>query len=125
MTNRVRIVTSVQLTVLYCFAVVFYNSDIGILGSSFAGDRFSDYEQYFVSSSPNLLTSAIRSEYITTEFEKLPISVQKNNLNKFTTCDRIAELHINSTFSKYIIYSIIEVERFQQTDIIFPFQYFW
>jgi hypothetical protein len=125
MKEWVRIVSSIQLAVLYCVAVVFYSSSSGALNSSFVNDQSNNAGHCFLFASPDIFAAEAQAISVIKEFEKLPFSAQKNYLNRFVTCVRTAELHLVSIFTRYIYHSHNEVERLLQTDIIFPFQYFW
>ncbi len=125
MKEWIRMASSVYLAVLYCLAIVFYNSSSAAVDPSFAKDLQKEAGHCVLFASPDLFATEAQVVNFVKNLEKLPLSAQKNFTDRFVACVRTAELYIVNTVSRYIYYSINEVERFEQADIIFPFQYFW
>lgn len=125
MKKWIRTASSIYLAVLYCLAIVFYNNSSAAVDPSFAKDLQKDAGRCVLFASPDLFATEAQVVNLIKNFEKLPFSTQKNFSDRFVACVRTAELYIVNTFSRYICYSINVVERFEQADIIFPFQYFW
>ncbi|HOW25355.1 MAG TPA: hypothetical protein PK711_06755 [Bacteroidales bacterium] len=125
MKNWVRIMASFELAVLYCFAVIYYSSISATLNPSIAGNIPADTGGCMLVAPPDLIATEAQVASFIKSFEKLPFAAQKNYLDRFVACIRTAELYMVNTFSRYIYHAHYEVDRFEQPDIIFPFQYFW
>lgn len=65
----------------------------------------------------NMITSQNLGQRILPSIQKFPISTLSN--------EKIAELLRNLKISKYIFIAKFEVIRFDGSDIIHPFNYFW
>lgn len=125
MKEWVRIVSSIQLAILYCFAVIFCSNGSAALTSSNVTDLPADGGGYLLLASSEWFATEAQSLNLIKNFEKLPFSAQKNYVDRFVACIRTVELFLVNTYSRYIYHSLYEVDRLQLTDIIFPFQYFW
>jgi len=101
-----------------------YSNSILTSNATFYKDPLTEDESYFLLFSANLYSPAVNTKNIN-GFPDLPYSILKNYLNKFSACFKEVELFHEITFSKYIFYTGNIIVRFQQTDIIYPFHYFW
>jgi hypothetical protein len=101
-----------------------YSPGILISNATFSQDASTEDESNFLLFSANLFCPAVNAKNYS-GFTDIPFSFLKNYLNKFSACPKEAEIFHEITFSKYIFYAGNIIVRFQQTDIIFPFHYFW
>ena len=113
-----------NVVVLYSIIVSIYSPCLLYSNASFSTDNSAKDESYFSLFSANLIGPAVNTKNIVT-LNDIPFSILKNYLNKFSACLKEAELFHEITFSKYILYAGTIIVRFQQTDIIYPFHYFW
>ena len=120
-----RIVSSIQLAILYSIAVIFYSSTSAAFATSHTADLPADGGRCLLLATPELFATEAQVASFIKNLEKLPFSTQKNYTDRFAVCNRTVESYLVNTFARYIYYSHYEVERFEEPDIIFPFQYFW
>ncbi len=67
----------------------------------------------------------LQTESFVNVMNNLPSPNFKNSMFKLLKCPAIAEEFFNSAFAKYHYFSHNILMRFYETDIIFPFHYFW
>jgi hypothetical protein len=66
-----------------------------------------------------------QTESLVNVINNLPSPNIKNSMFKLLKCPAIAEDLFNTAFTKYQYFSLNILMRFFETDIIFPFHYFW
>ena len=110
--------------VLYCFTVSLYSHDLLRSNTAFSGQS-SEVKSYFSLASVNLFSHTIRTENSVNYFYHRLSSSLKSHLNDFLFKGVAVDSFLLKTFSKYIFYSRVIIVGFLQTDIIFPFHYFW
>lgn len=120
------IATLFQMLVLYCFIVSFYSTGILSSGYAYPNDhRSANEERYLPIAGVDLFTHTTKPENVVVSFNSLLSFSLKNSFNDFLASRQATDLFLLNASSKYIFYASNTVERFQQTDIIFPFHYFW
>ena len=120
-----KIIAFMHIIILYYFTIVFYSISAVTLGDTFSKTQSSGDESYYFLFSSNLFCPAAQTENIVKDYNELSSSSHKNHFNSFVDRSRAKETLLLISFSKYVFYSINLAERFQPTDIIFPFHYFW
>ena len=109
----------------YCLAIILYGNSVVTSDANFSNEQSKSDDKCLIFLSADLLCPTAQSENNIREFSKLPTTSPKNHFNSLIARAKAEESIILFTFSKYSFYSHNIVDRFQQTDIIFPFQYFW
>jgi hypothetical protein len=116
------IVLLIPVVVLYCFFSGGYSTDR--LVPERPVSHSSNEKDHTSIGSAILFHRATLSENAGTIFNPVPFS-QKNKLSFTWSCRKITELTLSHHYSKYLFFSKNIIEWFRQTDIIFPFHYFW
>ena len=120
-----KISTFLHISVLCCFIVISYNSNLlTSIMTSPAGKSILN-ENYSSIISANLFLPTGETDNVIHGYNINTPSSLKTNPNDFLACIKAKELLLVNLFSKYIFFSRNVVIRFQPTDIIFPFHYFW
>ena len=124
--SNTKIATLFQILVLYCFIASFYSTGILSSGYTYSNDhRTANEERYLPIAGVDLFTNTTKPENIVVSFNTFLSFSIKNQLNDFLAYRQVTDLFLLNASSKYIFYARNTVERFEQTDIIFPFHYYW
>lgn len=75
--------------------------------------------------SPELFFHTPQYESPVNAVNKLPHPTFKNSPFKLFVCSSLAEYAYRTVFTLYRFFSVNILVRFFETDIIFPFHYFW
>lgn len=119
-----RIFSLLSVSLLYFIIVSFYSNPIFI--DNFTSTQTNTETEHYCSLvTNNLLCHTSEIESSNTIFNNTLPTTLKNNFNKFSNCIHSTEQAYFNTFSQYNFYAQNLLVRLQQTDIIFPFHYFW
>lgn len=126
MIKVLKIAVSIQLLLLYCFAIYPHQTENIRLSDGGTKINFHNSKRIASFDSSKLYSnSSIQSEFLfnystnlNSDFSKHPV---KDVLFGNTNCEQI---HFNLVL-KFLFKSLNNSIRFRQTDIIFPFHYFW
>lgn len=113
------------ILVLYCFIVSLYSTGISASGIKFQNDQSTKEGSYFPIGGNYLLYHTTKTENVVNGFKNLLTFSFKNHTNDFLAHRKAAESYLFNTYSEYIFFAKNLVVKLQQTDIIFPFHYFW
>jgi len=115
----------VTIAVVYCLVIGLYNSQA--LAEQLALSGNTDSESQYVSASGSSYQFGHTNQTVSygTVSGNLPFTPLKNLYKAFLACVKIIEKLYFSFFSQYRFYSQNELIRLKQTDLIFPFHYFW
>jgi hypothetical protein len=82
-------------------------------------------ESSFNTSTSDLFCPIAKTENTLRESSALHLLNLKNSDNKFFARFDVTQVVIFTSFTAYYFYSFYKADRFQNTDIIYPFHYFW
>lgn len=116
---------SLLIIILYCFIISGYSYNHLKTETAFSKGQSSDQKQYYSLVSDNLFCHTVQSEDSVNFVNNFPTSSPKDYHNYTLSSGKAAGLFISGTFLKYIFCSRNFIIKFRQTDIIFPFHYFW
>ena len=124
--KALRIIALIQISVLYCFVISLYSSNALVENTAFSKLTDSESKHRHALVASDLLSISAHAEISVPAFNAASSSSSlKNPLNGFLAWVKITEQLFFSLFSQYSFYSQNVLVRFQRTDIIFPFHYFW
>jgi len=110
--------------ILYCcIASYCANGNDGY--DSISSNKSAQQESLFSPVSSSHYGQAIQTRNFVNVLNQLPVYTLKNHLNDCSTPSKATESLLISHFSRYFFYAANCIIRFQPTDIIFPFHYFW
>ncbi|MBK8520324.1 MAG: hypothetical protein WAT20_11045 [Ferruginibacter sp.] len=115
----------ISMALLYCLAIGLY-SGIAFNGNPAFAKQGNEAEKSYghnVSAKYFLHTIQTRNSFTFGDYSSR-VTV-KNTYQKFSAANTITEQVLVHTFSQYRFYSHNLLVRLQNTDLIFPFQYFW
>jgi hypothetical protein len=119
-----KIAALLHVIILYCLVLSVYSHGIACTEISVSTGELSQKEHNISSVSANQTGFAVQTENSVIGYNNLPSS-QNFHFNTFFGHHKSSDLFLLKTFPKYILYAKNIVVGFQQTDIIFPFHYFW
>lgn len=123
MKNFLKIVSSIGVIVLYCSVMSLYSNDSFVQKGDVSTERnFSNQQSYFLASSGVHNQIAENENSSVTFYSNILIIKIKE---KLSTVTKAIEHSFFCTYSQYNFYSNYILLRFLQTDIIFPFHYYW
>ena len=113
------------IILLYCLVTSFYSGIAFNSRSAFSNQTTSENKTYNSNVSPGLFyhTSQIVNSFNLYN-NAAPCSL-KISVHKFSVWASATERFFFNTISQYNFYTKYLLVRFRQTDIIFPFHYFW
>ena len=123
MKNKIRILSAVVLTAIYCFAVGAVKESLTY--SDFQSNSTTSQEQYFSDFSTKLFCLTSQTESSVSNINNLPAPNFKNSINELWTIAKTTEQLFETAFSQYTNISRNFLIQHRKTDIIFPFHYFW
>ena len=125
MKKSLHITGLISLALLYCFAIGLYSGVAYAGNTAFSKQAGNATEKYSNAVSAKLFQHTIQTENsITVCTHNNPVTV-KNTYKEFSAAN-IATEHVGvHTFSQYNFFSQKLLARLQNTDLIFPFHYFW
>ncbi|MBN2892969.1 MAG: hypothetical protein JXL97_13965 [Bacteroidales bacterium] len=123
MKNKIRILSAVVLTAIYCFAVGAVKESL--THSDFQNNSTTSQEQYFSDFSTKLFCHTSQTESSVSNINNLPAPNFKNSINELWTIAKTTEHLFETAFSQYTNISRNFLIQYRKTDIIFPFHYFW
>jgi hypothetical protein len=123
--KSLRIIGLAGISLLYCFVIGIYsgitfNADAAVIKHSKASD-----ENLTAAVSAKSFHHTVQTENAVTAFSHPKPVSSKNSHNEYSSCTKIAEQLFVTSFLQYNFYSHKLLMRVQQTDLIFPFHYFW
>lgn len=125
MKKSLHIAGLISIALLYCFAIGLYS------GVAYAGNTAllkqdgNAAEKYSNTVSAKLFQHTVQTENaVTVCSHSHPVTV-KNTFKEFSAANKVAELVFVHTFSQYNFFSRKLLVRLENTDLIFPFHYFW
>jgi hypothetical protein len=115
----------ISIALLYCFTIGLYSGMAFNGNAAFAKQANATKETYGYSISAKSFQHTVQTENaVTVCNHNSPVTV-KNTFKEFSDVNKVAEQILVHTFSQYSFYSNKLLVRLQNTDIIFPFHYFW
>jgi hypothetical protein len=123
--KNLQITGLLSITLLYCLAIGLY-SGVGFNGiAAFANQGNAAKESYTHSVAAKSFHHTIQTgNSLTVCNHSNPVTV-KNTYKEFSAVNKITEQILVCSFLQYSFYSHKLLVRLQNTDLIFPFQYFW
>jgi hypothetical protein len=120
--KSLRIIGLLNISILYCFVISLYSGHTFGYNPDFSKLTNSKTESYYSVVTANLFCHTTQTESSVNVF---PVTSLKTVAQQFSVCGKITEQLLFNVFSQYRFYSQNVLTRFTQTDIIFPFHYFW
>ena len=109
----------------YCLTVIFNGSIESATINPLPNDRSSRTESCFLLSAADSFGPGERNENNIKEISRLPSTSPNNHVNSLVARLITEESFFIIKFSRCLFYSSNIDDHFNQTDIIFPFHYFW
>ncbi|MFM6925882.1 MAG: hypothetical protein ACKOU7_10315 [Ferruginibacter sp.] len=125
MKKSLRITGLISITLLYCFAIGLYSGVAYAGNTAFLKQDGSATEKYSNTVSAKSFQHTIQTETSVTVCSHSNPATVKNTYKEFSAVNKAAEQVYVHTFSQYSFYSRKLLVRLQNTDLIFPFHYFW
>lgn len=123
--KSLHIIGLVSIALLYCFAIGLYSGVAYAGNTSLARQVNAAKESYSNSISAKSFHHTVQTENsVSLVNNARPVSVN-NTHNEFSAGIKVPEQLFVHTFTQYSFYSQKLLARLQNTDIIFPFHYFW
>lgn len=123
--KTLRLIVFTSFLVLYCFVMSLYSNNAFIENSSFSKPSNSENRQYYFSTSLNSIYHIANTENFVNFFDNVSTSSPKNSFNKISVLVKITEQLFFNRFTQYSFESLNLLINLQQTNLIFPFHYFW
>lgn len=120
-----RIIAFLHIFILFYFTLIIYSTSFVTSSTTISKSHSTGDESCFVLFSSDLFCPTAQTQNIVKDYNELSSISQKNHFKSFVDRCRAEEALLLISFSKYVFYSIYLAERFQPTDIIFPFHNFW
>lgn len=119
-----------KTTALFFAAMLFFMSisteNYGLLLTSHLQNTgFENSGSYFSKEEPNPLFLSRHEERLVTSVKDLPVTGSKNNPTDFHSNSLSSEVRLLSINSGYLSYSVTVDRNLTNSDIVFPFHYFW
>ena len=119
-----------KTTALFFVAMLFFISlsteNYGLLLTSQLQNAGSENSgSYLSTEKPNLFFLNRHEERLETSVKSLPNSKLKNQINDVCSNSISTEVRILSINSGYLSYSVTVYRNLTNSDIVFPFHYFW
>jgi uncharacterized membrane protein YhiD involved in acid resistance len=115
----------ISIALLYCLAIGLYSGIAFNSNAAFAKQASTAKESFSHSVSAKSFQHTVQTENaVTVCNHSNPVTV-KNTYKEFSVVNKAATQLVVHTFSQYSFYSHKLLARLQNTDIIFPFHYFW
>lgn len=125
MKKSLQITGLISIALLYCLTVGLYSSMAFNGNAAFAKQAATTKESYGYSVAAKSFQHTLQTENaVTVCSHSNPVTV-KNTFKEFSAANTVTEQVIVHIFSRYSFYSDNLLMRLQNTDIIFPFHYFW
>jgi hypothetical protein len=119
-----------KTTALFFAAMLFFLSictqNYGLLLiSHLQNTQSEDSDSYYSTEKPELLFLDRHEERLVNSVKNLPVPSFKNHPNNIHCNSLSPEVRIKSINSGYLSYSMIVDRNLTNSDIVFPFHYFW
>jgi IMP cyclohydrolase len=115
----------ISIALLYCLTIGLYSGIAFNGNAAFVKQGSTTKESYSHSVSAKSFQHTVQTENgVTVCNHSNPVTV-KNTFKEFSAVNTVTEHILVHTFSHYSFYSDKLLVRLQNTDIIFPFHYFW
>ena len=125
MKKSLHITGLISIALLYCLSIGLYSGMAFNGNAAFAKQGKAAKESYGYSISANSFQHTVQTENaVTVCNHSNPVTV-KNTYKEFSAANTVTEQVLVHSFSQYSFYSHKLLMRLQNTDLIFPFQYFW
>ncbi|MEP7237167.1 MAG: hypothetical protein ABI685_04870 [Ferruginibacter sp.] len=125
MKKSLHITALISIALLYCFATSLY-SGIAFKGNAaFAKQSNAANERYTADVSAKSFQHTLQTENSVSLVNHPRPAAVNNFHNEFSASIKVTEQLFVHTFLQYSFYSQKLLARLQNTDIIFPFHYFW
>jgi hypothetical protein len=125
MRNRLKTSSFLQFAVLCCFIVSIYSTTVLTADPGLMSGKSGSGGNYYSLLSSNLFFPLTKSENIVLGADSTSPSSVKNAPGEFSFCSKEAEIVLFSSVLKHIDFFKKFVLPFKNTDIIYPFHYFW
>lgn len=125
MKNKLKIHSFHHFSVLCCFVISLYSTVILIEDQAALAGTSGNDENYYSIAAPKLFFPSTKSENIVIGADSFSASSEKQTQNEFSFTGRAAEVLLFCKFLKPLGFSGSFVFQFKNTDIIYPFHYFW
>ena len=122
MKNRKRIFIVICLTIIYCFSTNILYSYKTLTGTEFAG---SDTRHVQLIKAINIFEHALQARKVNMGAKLVPGNFIKIFSEHFFGLCKVKSIDLVKAASKYLNFSIYFFSSLKETDIIFPFHYFW
>jgi len=114
-----------SIALLYCLAIGLYSGMAFNRTAAFAKQPNTTKESYGYSVAAKSFQHTVQSENsLTVCSHNNPVTL-KNTYKEFSAINKVTEQVLVRTFLQYSFFSHKLLLRLQNTDLIFPFQYFW
>ncbi len=125
MKKSLQITGLISIALLYCLSIGLYSGIAFTGNAAFAKQGNAAAESYGHSVAAKSFQHTLQTENsITVCNHSNPVTV-KNTYKEYFAANTLTEQTLVHTFSQYSFYSHKLLVRLQNTDLIFPFQYFW
>lgn len=125
MKKKLRIVFFLSIIALYGSAMGLCSSSLFFENRETSKQTTSLSQQHFFFTSSGSHNQIAENENSGSIYTNAPVITIKNSLSKLSASAKAIEHSFFCTYSQYSFYSHCLLIRLQQTDIIFPFHYFW
>ena len=123
--KSLRIFGLTSISLLYCFVIGMYSGVGSNANAAVAKHSNASGESYAASVSAGTFHHTVQSENSFTAVNHARPFSLKNVYDEYSACLKISEQLFCTSFVQYSFYSHKLLMRVQQTDLIFPFHYFW
>lgn len=125
MKNVVKIPGLLFISILYCYSIcITYNNSISSI--AFGNEITRESKNFYFSiASNNILYHTSQSESWSNSYNNYTSAISKNPFNWFFTNKNETEHLLFTIISQFYHHSRNILIRCRNTNIIFPFQYFW
>jgi hypothetical protein len=119
-----------KTTALFFAAMIFFISisteNYGLLITSHIQNTGSENSgSYFSKEEPVPLFLSRHEERLVTSVKDLPVTSSKNNPTDFHSNRLLNEVRLLSINTRYLSYSVTVDRNLTNSDLVFPFHYFW
>jgi hypothetical protein len=114
----------VCITLLYCLAIGLYSS-VPLNANAAIAKQGNAKESYSHSITAKSFQHTVQTENSLTVCSHTNPVAEKNSYKEFSDANLASEHLLLHTFSQYNFFSNKLLVRLKNTDLIFPFQYFW
>ncbi len=125
MKKNLRIVSLLSIVALYSSIMSLCSSSLFSQSIDNSKQINPTNQQYYFFSSSNAHNQIAEKESSVSFCSNIPITIIKNSFKNLSATAKAIEQFFFSTYSQYSFFSQYLLIRLLQTDIVFPFHYFW